>query len=86
MKFQKIPPIESVVQPKKVLCSPSNVSLIIDRIATKLTEFVAHEREVRSMKFQEHLANRRRNAAEKVLCFPSKVPLNINRSQPNSQH
>jgi hypothetical protein len=77
MKFKKIPPIESVVQPKKVLRSPSKLSLIIDRIVTKLTESVTHERRVRSMQFQVQLSNRMRNAAETVLCFPGKVPLNI---------
>jgi hypothetical protein len=53
MKFKKIPPIESVVQPKKVLCSPSKVPLIIDRIVTKLTELqlVSGECEVCSFRY-----------------------------------
>jgi len=45
--------------------------------------FVAHARQVQGMDFQEYPLCRSRDAAEKVLCSPSKVPLIIDQSQAN---
>lgn len=62
------------------------IQVIIGRLQTKLTSFVAHAWRERSMTFQEISSNKSRGTAEKVHSSPSKVPLIIALQQPKLQH
>jgi hypothetical protein len=46
-------------------------------MATKLALFIAHAWKVGGMSFQEHPSNGARDAAENILCSPSKGPFII---------
>jgi len=47
------------------------------------TWFVAYAWRMRGTKFQENAGNERRDTAEKILCFQSKVSLIIHQWRPN---
>jgi len=51
-------------------------------MATKLSSFLGHAPRVLDMEFQEIPSNGSGDTSEKIHCSPSKVPLIIDRSQP----
>ena len=72
--------MEVEIQPKR--CSVPKVSFVSDTLAN-LALFVAHAWRVWGINFQEHPSNGSRDTDDEAQGSSSKVPLIIDRSQPN---
>lgn len=69
------------MQPKTNLCLSRYSALRNSPVSTRNTSHLAHAFKERAMKSEEDPANGSQDTAEKVHCFPSKVPVIIDPSK-----